>query len=447
MRNLWYVWSALALVACTKGGTETDLDTDAVDETGDTDTTDTDAPRETCPDDVCVLTGTLTEDRTLHAYNRYVLSGGVFVGDDTHPTVLTVEPGTQIYGESSTGGMLVVNRGSQLIADGTAAAPIVFTSSLAPGERARGDWGGLILNGRAPINRCPEGGGLCEAEGEGGTGKYGGTDPSDSSGVLRHVVVEFGGFAITPDNELNGVAFQGVGSGTVVDYLQVHMGGDDGVEFFGGTVNVRHIAVTGVADDAVDWTDGWTGKAQFVLVQQHDDAGDNGIEADNQKTNKDASPRSNPMLDHVTLIGSPAGATSNHGMLLREGTDAQITNAIVLGFKTGCVDIDGDVTWGRADGGTLQVSRTIASCATAFVEDDDGRSVADWFTAQAGNQTVDPGLGAPHDPTSPDFKPTSSSPARSGGMSPADPFFEAASFVGAVDPAADWTTWLHTARN
>ena len=131
--------------------------------------------------------------------------------------------------------MLVVRRNAQIMAEGTVEEPIIFTSSKEPGSRARGDWGGLIINGNAPINSCSDNTEeFCEAFGEGGTGFYGGNDPSDDSGVLKYVRVEFAGTLVSPENELNGIAFQGVGSGTEIDYIQVHMNADDGIEFFGG---------------------------------------------------------------------------------------------------------------------------------------------------------------------------------------------------------------------
>ncbi|RMG17497.1 MAG: hypothetical protein D6729_08750, partial [Deltaproteobacteria bacterium] len=139
----------------------------------------------TCDEnDVCVLSGTITDDITLTADKKWLLRGGVFIGDDVEETVLTIEPGTTIYGEERSTGFLVITRHSKIMAEGTPEAPIVFTSSKAPGSRARGDWGGLILNGNAQVNTGDE------AYGEGGTGWYGGTDDDDSSGVLRYVRVE-----------------------------------------------------------------------------------------------------------------------------------------------------------------------------------------------------------------------------------------------------------------
>ena len=174
----------------------------------------------------------------------------------------------------------------------------MFTSDQLEGQKARGDWGGLIINGNAPINGCDED--LCSAEGEGSTGLYGGDNTEDNSGTLRYVRVEYAGTQFSEDNELNGIAFQGVGSGTTVEYIQVHMNADDGVEFYGGSVNVKYVVLTGIGDDSMDWTDGWNGKAQFVLAKQASDDGDNGIEADNNKANNDFEPRSNPTLANMT---------------------------------------------------------------------------------------------------------------------------------------------------
>ena len=158
-----------------------------------------------CDGDLCVLSGTITDNLTLTADKQYLLRGGVFIGDDESETILTIEPGVTVYGESSTDGMLVVRRHSKLNAIGTPEAPIVMTSSKAVGSRARGDWGGLIINGLAPINSCGDDAEVaCEAYGEGGTGWYGGDNATDSSGHISYLRVEFAGTLVSPDNELNG---------------------------------------------------------------------------------------------------------------------------------------------------------------------------------------------------------------------------------------------------
>ncbi len=423
----------------------------------------------TCDGSVCTLTGTIVDDLTLTADKQWLLRGGVFIGNDKDRTILTIEPGTNIYGESATTGMLVVTRGSQIMAEGTREKPIVFTSSKAPGSRARGDWGGVIINGRAPTNNCaedtphPE---LCEAFGEGGTGWYGGDDPNDNSGVLKYVRIEFAGHIISPDNELNGLALQGVGRGTTLDYIQVHMNKDDGIEFFGGTANFKHVLVTGVADDNLDWTDGWQGKGQFFVCQQYDDAADNGLEADNNAENNAAAPRSHPTLSNLTVIGSPQSEHSDLGILLREGTAANISNAVVLGWNESCFDIDHRETYENAFSGAnlsgeLTLSHSIFSCTSNFKNDDDnvkdenGNVVwheplteEEFFNLNTGNSVADPQLKDPYNISAPDYRPASGSAAASGASVPQDQFFEQVAYRGGVDPQNDWTAgWTIHARN
>lgn len=402
--------------------------------------------------EVVVLSGTITKDMKLTKDKKYLLRGGVFVGAGTGDSVtLTIEPGTVIYGESATKGMLVINRGSKIIAEGTAKEPIVFTSDKPVGSRSRGDWGGLIINGRAPLNKGKE------AYGEGGTGYYGGDNPNDSSGVLKYVRVEFAGREISPDNELNGIAFQGVGSGTIVDYVQVHMNADDGIEMFGGTVNIKHAVITGVADDGFDWTDGWSGKAQFIIVQKYGDDGDNGFEGDNSAANNLATPISNPTIANFTLIGAPGGARPGNGMLLREGTKAKIYNGIIMGWEKTGLDIDHQATFDNAKKGDLIVDHCIffENKPDNFVDDVEDKNKPDlvFNEREFATKTMKNNLEAKSAPvsdaynkTAPNFKSTGealSHPAKT--MS--DGFFEPANFIGAVGPT-DWTLgWITTAPN
>jgi len=195
--------------------------------------------------EICALRGKyLSQKLTLTSGQDYVLEGGVYVGgDNASNSELFIEPGVKVFGQSGAD-FLVVTRGSKIYAQGTAQAPIVFTAAKAS-ARKRGEWGGLVLNGNATINACKAGATVCEGEGEGGTGKYGGTNDDDSSGILKYVRVEFAGFPVSPDNELNGITFNAVGRNTIVDYIQVHMNADDGIEFFGGTVGVKHVVLTG----------------------------------------------------------------------------------------------------------------------------------------------------------------------------------------------------------
>jgi hypothetical protein len=432
MRSMMASVATAALLACGVSNDQTD--------TSDTASSDSSLAGEMdCSDGVCILSGTFVDDLTMTTDNVYLLRGGVFIGDDKATTVLTIEPGVSIYGETSTDGMLSIRRNSRIEAVGTREAPILMTSSKRPGSRARGDWGGLIINGKAPVNSCGSdfAGGVCEAFGEGGTGFYGGNDPEDNSGTLKYVRIEFAGTLLSPDNELNGIAFQGVGSGTTIDYIQVHMNADDGVEFYGGTATMKHAVISGVGDDMLDWTDGWQGKAQFLVLQQHDDSGDNGFEGDNNGENNVVTPMSMPTISNVTIIGSPESDASDIGMLIREGTGGDFSNIVVTGFNDACLDIDNDATFANADSGDLVITNTLLDCTSPFEsDDDDAAAVSGWFLNQAGNTIGSANLADPYNQTSPIYAPRAEI---GGGASPADSFFDSVSFIGAIG-SDDWTT-------
>ncbi|NWF75053.1 MAG: T9SS C-terminal target domain-containing protein [Nitrospirae bacterium] len=395
-----------------------------------------------------IVSGNITEDTTWSG--QVLLRGAVFI---LPPATLTIQPGTTIYGETASIGTLIIAQGAKINAVGTQAAPIVFTSEQPEGLKARSDWGGLIINGNAPLN-VP--GGI--AYGEGDTGVYGGNDPNDNSGTLRYVRVEYAGHEFSPENELNGIAFQGVGAGTTVDHVQVHMNKDDGIECFGGTVNFKYVIVTNIGDDCFDWTDGWQGKAQFLIAQQRGDDADNGFEADNNQENEDYAPRSNPTIYNVTLVGDPTanyGTESDLGMLLRHGTAAKIYNAIVVGFKDKGLEIDHATTFAQAQAGNLIVDNSIFyNCGPGgtlpFSDDSDEKNFTPPFTTEYfattmmdNNATIDPMLVNPYDHTNPDFRPASGSPAVNGTVPvatpPNDGFFEQVTFIGGVDPDNDWT--------
>jgi hypothetical protein len=414
----------------------------------------------TCTGTACTIQGNILSDVTLKGANQYLIKGGVFVGNDSDKTpTLTIEAGTVIKGDQATKAMLVIQRGAKIMAIGTKDKPIVFTSAKSVGSRARGDWGGIIINGKATNNRCPATGD-CNIKGEGGTGTFGGTNDSDNSGTMKYVRIEFAGRLIDEKNELNGLALQGVGSGTTLEYIQVHMGQDDGIEFFGGTARIKHLVITGSDDDNLDWTDGWRGKGQFIIVQQYKDAGDNGIEADNLEDNNKATPRSKPMLSNMTFVGSPQASTSDMGALLRRGTGANIYNTIFTAFNDACFDLDDDETFTNAwDGqtssnitGQLTVDSTIFNCTTNFKEKSGDKWSIKTFvmTKNKLNKEADPKLTAPTNEASPDFSPASGSPAVGSGVAtqPSDSWFDSVDYIGAIkDSASDWTKgWTNYAQ-
>ncbi len=372
--------------------------------------------------DVVEVVDDILENTTWTSDKVYLLRGAIFVGRDIDGTngvsaTLTIEPGTTILGDvnppqGARGSFLVVSRGSRIVADANAgradptARPnpedvIVFTSSADRGSRVRGDWGGLVINGRAPTNAGTD------AEGEGESGLYGGTDPDDDSGILRGVRVEFAGDRVTATDELNGIAFQGVGAGTTVDYVQVHYNVDDGTEPFGGTVSQTHMVMTGIGDDSFDGTDGYRGFIQFAIAQQRADNADQGFEFSNNGDDESAAPHSTAIVANVTLVGARVdalgtgeiqalGNESDIGILLREGAGWRVFNSIATGFGRAGFCVEGAVAAANADRWlagesdpdlTLRTEGTIVwsngeGAATADADDNFASCSTDGYTTQ-----------------------------------------------------------------
>lgn len=373
------------------------------------------------------VVGTINTDYTFTASENWLLSAGVFVEDGS---TLTIEAGTSIKAaDDGTTPFLAISQGGKLMAEGTASAPIVFTtinSSPAPG-----DWGGIIINGYAPINVT---GGT--AEGEGGTGTYGGDDSDDNSGVLSYIRVEYAGRILGTDNELNGFAFQGVGSGTDVSYLQAYRGADDGFEFFGGTVNIRYCVSTGNHDDSFDWTQGWTGNGQFLVVNQNSDKGDRGFECDNNGDDNGAEPFSNPTLSNITVLLVDDGDASNTGFRLRAGTKGKIYNAIVTeapnhGFRVSDEAPATQTADNMADG-SLLVTSSISSSTN-----DNGWKDCDVFENDAKNAVTDASFLNGYVGTYTGSESTDPSTLGT--------WFNSANYIGAVTSGDDWTAnWTAT---
>jgi hypothetical protein len=339
----------------------------------------------------CQISGTITSDLTLTSNNIYALSGPVFVGNDkADSATLTIEAGTQIFGRSG-GDYLVVSRDSKIEANGTQSAPITFTSSedIAGEETSSGQWGGLVLLGNAQSNDCPTDGSDCalQVEGVQEGGVYGGTDDSDSSGTLRYVVVKHAGYEVSVGNELNGITFGGVGSGTKVEYIQVHDNADDGVEFFGGTVNLKYVVLTGNKDDSVDWDQGYRGNMQYVLVKHaaNNGEGNRGIEADNDKEISDKMPQSNPTIANMTIIGNDFDTDDkdSEGIYLRRGTKAQLHNFVVTGSAGmgECFEIEGgktaSTTVDQAIAGDTIITNSVFACSENFKDSKADQGTAD----------------------------------------------------------------------
>lgn len=326
------------------------------------------------------ITTDITASRRLDRDTVYTLKGFIHV---TSGATLTIESGTRILGDFNTlGSALFVLRGAQIIAEGTAAAPIVFTSSRPAGQRQPGDWGGLVIVGNATINRTPgtdvevEGTGTASGAPVGGqnyrVNYSGGTTDTDNSGVLRYVRVEYAGYAPSNNNELNSFTLAAVGSGTRLSYLQSMGGLDDSFEFFGGRVDGDHFVSYEAGDDHFDMAEGYQGRLQYLIALQTGQltarpgagspSGDpQGIENDGcfgatcgagTATGANATPFTIPLVSNFTLVGTGTTASSGTnggiGMMLRRGTGGYYVNGVVARWPRAGVSLRDAATYARA---------------------------------------------------------------------------------------------------
>ena len=285
------------------------------------------------------LKGNYSSNLTLDSSKCYTITGATIFENGT---TLTIPAGTVIKAAATGADVyLAIAQGAKIIAEGTASQPIIFTSNATTPNA--GDWGGLILLGKAPINSVT--GGTATSTSEIASLPYGGDTANDNSGVLRYVRVEYSGGKADGSSENNGFSFYGVGNATTVEYIQMFEGKDDGVEFFGGTVNVSNVSVVNAQDDSIDWTEGYTGTITDAYVKHGTDH-DKGFECDGYNTDIGnlASPKyfSKPTVTNVTIDGLGSG-TANEAIRLRAGTQGIFTNVLLVGFAEG-FDLDGDAT-------------------------------------------------------------------------------------------------------
>jgi len=406
------------------------------------------------------LEGNITADRTISAANKNFLKGFVYVKSGA---TLTIEAGSVIKGISVASGeraaSLIIEPGAKIIAEGTVDKPIVFTSDKEPGKRVTGDWGGLIICGNARVNRTNQ------PTIEGGPGTHYGNTTSDefngeSSGKLKYVRIEFAGYPLEPDKEINGLTFGGVGSGTEVEFVQVSYSNDDSYEWFGGTVNAKHLIAYKGWDDDFDTDYGYTGKLQFLLSVRDKDIADtsdsNGFESDNDGDGSTNTPFTKPVFSNVTLIGPFYGKVSDRtqaeveaktadaangakggkyqaAMHLRRNSSLNIYNSVFTGWPYGLRATDKK---GQANDGIAIENVIFAGMWKNFYEDE---KVSENFFNRAGNNTV--------------LENTRQIIAKDGDYSSvvadavkgadfsklADSFFEKVTYKGAFDGTNDWT--------
>ena len=404
----------------------------------------------------------------LRAGTIYSISGRTEVGTDrgidpaspipgSAQGILTVEPGVRIFASGGSD-YLIVNRGSQIFAEGTATQPIVFTSRQniegTTTETSQGQWGGLVIAGRAPQANCQLTAPVtCTGTVEGTSAFYGGNTPTDNSGRIRYVQIKFSGFEISSGNELQGLTMAGVGSGTTVDHVQIHNSSDDGIEIFGGNVNLRRIVITGADDDGLDTDTGWRGGAQFGIVTQRPPNATSrsaGFEFSSAPASTPLANRyvSQPKIANFTLVGRNSPTNAHTVAHFDTGTDATIINSVftsVAGSQAGCMAIN------DADTATSGVTfnSVFMSCDLPYRPANAVLSAAAFTVGTNNTEAGTSTLTAPASGTSLSNQvltfinganETAVTPVNAPGVYP---FFTATTYIGAVQNASDtwWQGW------
>lgn len=409
-----------------------------------------------------IVSGVITENTTWGPEKIYLLSGYVYVKSGA---VLTIQPGTTIKGEKSSKGTLIIARGSKIIADGKRSKPIVFTSNET--NPAPGDWGGVVICGYAPVNSGLNGfpclavaeGGINTPSGDavfgsgdqpGGCGKI-----NDNSGILRYVRIEYGGIAFQFNNETNGLTLAGVGNGTTIDYVQVSHAGDDAFEFFGGTVNCKHLIAYGSKDDDFDCDLGYSGNIQFALAVRNpelsDVSGSNGLEIDNDNAGNPVPPKTRPTFSNLTIVGPNGAMDDNYRRAahLRRNAEPAIFNSLFIGnFPVGLF-IDGISTIANAQNNLLEIKTTYFADAPELLKTTESSfNITQWFNnASWDNSAITNsaplGLIAPFNLDDPNAQPNSNSTIATGAsftpLRANISYFEKINYIGAFSTTEDWS--------
>jgi hypothetical protein len=432
-----------------------------------------------------VLQGRISADTVLRKQNTYVLKGLVYMVNDK---TMTIEPGTTIKGSynGTDVAALIITRGSKIMAQGTADQPIVFTSA-SPNPQS-GDWGGIILCGKAPINASYNGtsglyqveGGVDNAQGDGlagsGDAKAPSAVPNDNSGVLSFVRIEYAGYAFQPDKEINSLTLAAVGSGTTIDHVQTAYAKDDAIEWFGGTVNAKYLITWKTQDDDFDTDNGYSGKVQFGLVIRDSSIADisksEAFESDNNASGTTATPKTTAIFSNITAIG-PKATLSNvgnplflAGAQIRRNSALSIYNSVIMGWPTGILidastgtptdnnikDSSLRIRYTTLAGNGVAVKYSPSSSAPTGWSDADALA---WFTNPSfGNtiltNTTEAKLIQPFnygyiDPTpfagSNGYQPIVAGASFSDPKLSGDKFFTVVDFRGAIAPAGVESTW------
>jgi hypothetical protein len=401
------------------------------------------------PATTVTVSANITVDTRWTANNTYLLSGPIYVNNNA---TLTIEPGTVIRGNKAiAGSALVITKGAKLIAKGTKNAPIVFTSSGGVGNRAIGDWGGIVILGKA-ANNLPANATAGTAAGIGNIeglpvsadSEYGGgatPNDNDNSGILKYVRIEFGGYAYQIDKEINGLTMGSVGRNTVIDYVQTSYTNDDSFEWFGGTVNAKHLVAYRGLDDDLDCDFGYRGQVQYVLVvrdpaiaDQSSGSTSEGFECDNDGSGSTSTPKTAATFSNVTAIGPLRGNVTStidpkheRALRLRRNSEMKIHNSIFMDFKKGLF-IDGTTTEAQATSGNLLFKNNILAgyrpANGFFVASGSTFNIKNFFATNANDSLTSSAniLTTPYNYTAPDYRPAVGSVALTGAAFTAAPF-------------------------
>lgn len=409
-----------------------------------------------------IVSGNITSNTTWTKTNVYLLQGFIYVKNGA---TLTIEAGTVIKGDKTTKGSLIVTRGAKLVANGTQAEPIVFTSNET--TPTYGDWGGIILLGNASTNAAFQNvtgvgeieGGVNNAEGDGLYGGGANSNDADNSGVLRYVRIEYPGIAFQPNSEINGLTMGGVGSGTTIEHVQVSFSGDDSFEWFGGTVNCKYLIAYRGLDDDFDTDFGYSGNIQFALSvrdpQIADQSGSNGFEIDNDAQGSTNTPKTKPTFSNVTIVGPTGPVNSLYSRVahIRRNSEPGIFNSLLIGSYPVGIFIDGNSCASNATNGLLEIKNTIVAGETDLLRTNatNGFNVNTWFeTAGFGNDSLitsaEAKLNNPFNLDLPNAQPTAGSPVLGAGAFTSarinTAFFDKVDYIGAfsgLGAASDWT--------
>ena len=369
----------------------------------------------------------ITTNTTWNTGDIVLLQTKVYV---TNNAVLTIQPGVIIRGDKATEGTLIISRGSKIIAQGTLASPIVFTSNFAAGSRGLGDWGGIVLCGAARTN-APGGAAIIEGGLDAIKANYGGTNDADSSGIMSFVRIEFAGFPFQPDKEINGLTFGAVGSRTQIDHIQCSFTNDDSFEWFGGTVNCKYLVSYRGLDDDFDTDNGYSGFNQFLLAVRDPQIADQSasstsesFESDNDAAGSENQPYTSAKFSNVTSVGPFRGATSNtidakyrRALRIRRNSYISIFNSVFIDWPTG-LHLDGTATELNAATDSLRFKNNIiAGTNTGKSLQVNGTfNIYTWFGGKSNDTIASAGtvLVSAYNYTSPDYRPATGTPAATG---------------------------------